>query len=43
MVYYGIALNVLGVVLITATAFLVLVPQLDIVPTELPPWAVRTP
>ena len=38
-----IALNLLGLLLITATAFLVLVPQLGIVPTELPPWAIRSP
>lgn len=39
MVRYGILLNLLGVVLITAVAFLIMVPLFGINPTVLPVWA----
>jgi len=39
MVRYGIALNLLGIVLITAAMFLLLVPQLGISLDGIPDWA----
>ena len=39
MVRYGLALNVLGVVLITSTILVLLVPQLDILLKTMPDWA----
>ncbi len=43
MVRYGIALNLLGVVLITAATFLLIVPQLGISLETIPSWAIRPP
>lgn len=40
MVRYGIALNLLGVVLITAAMFLLIVPQLGISLDAIPDWAI---
>jgi sodium-dependent dicarboxylate transporter 2/3/5 len=39
MVRYGIVLNLLGVVLITAAMFLLIVPQLGISLDAIPDWA----
>jgi solute carrier family 13 (sodium-dependent dicarboxylate transporter), member 2/3/5 len=41
MVRYGIALNLAGIVLITAAMFLLIVPQLGISLDAIPDWAAR--